>query len=71
MHNRKHTCLNCYILHLYAQNELILNLMLATGLKIVGTGACLPWCNISFSKHWKIGNGLHRYAFKRGQRYSN
>ena len=34
---------------MYAQNEPISNLMLATDLKIVGTGACLPWCNISSS----------------------
>ncbi len=32
--------------NLFAQNELISNLMPATGLKIVGTGACLPWCSI-------------------------
>ncbi len=25
--------------------------MPATGLKIVGTGACLPWCNISSSQN--------------------
>ncbi len=31
----------------FARNELISNLMPATGLKIVGTGACLPWCSIS------------------------
>ncbi len=30
-------------------HKMISNLMLATGLKIVGTGACLPWCSISFS----------------------
>ncbi len=30
------------ILQFYAQNELISNLMPATGLKIVETGACLP-----------------------------
>ncbi len=29
------------------QNEFISNLMPATGLKIVGTGACLTWCSIS------------------------
>ncbi len=33
----------------YAQNELISNCMPATGLEIVETGACLPWCNISSS----------------------
>ncbi len=37
------------MLQFYAQNELISNLMPATGLKIVGTGACLPWCSISSS----------------------
>ncbi len=35
------------MLQFYALNELILNLMPATDLKIVGTGACLPWCSIS------------------------
>ncbi len=34
--------LNWNVLQFYAQNELISNLMPATGLKIVGTGACLP-----------------------------
>ncbi len=29
--------------------EIISNLMPATGLKIVGTGACLPWCSMSSS----------------------
>ncbi len=65
MHNRKHTCLNCYILHLYAQNELILNLMLATGLKIVGTGACLPWCSISSSFQNSLKTSGHKdYKFR-------
>ncbi len=40
-----------FFLQFYAQNELISNLMPATGLKIVGTGTCLPWCSISFQKH--------------------
>ncbi len=40
-------CLNREIFKFYAQNELISNLMPATDLKIVGTGACLPWCSIS------------------------
>ncbi len=31
------------------QNELISNLLPATGLKIVGIGACLPWYSISSS----------------------
>ena len=35
------------MLQLYALNELISNVMPATDLKIVGTGACLSWCNIS------------------------
>ncbi len=45
--HREHKCLNWEILQFYAQNELISNLMPATGLKIVGMGACLPWCSIS------------------------
>ncbi len=42
-------------LQFYAQNEHISNLMPATGLKIVGTRACLPWCSISSSiqEVWK------------------
>ncbi len=42
-------CLTWEMLQLYAQNELISNLMPATGLKIVGTRACLPWCSICSS----------------------
>ncbi len=49
-HNK---CLNWEILQFYAQNELISNLMPAIGLKIVGTGACLPWCSISSSKKFE------------------
>jgi len=37
------------MLPFYPRNELILNLMPATVLKIVGTVACLPWCSISSS----------------------
>ncbi len=49
---------------LYAQNELISNLMPATGLKIVGTGACLPWCSISSSFQTSLKTSGHRgYAF--------
>ncbi len=44
---RSHKGLNWEIFQFYAQNKLISNLMPATGLKIVGTGACLPWCSIS------------------------
>ncbi len=33
----------------YAQNELISHFMHATGLTIVGMGACLTWCGISSS----------------------
>ncbi len=33
----------------YAQNKLISHLMPATGLTIVGMGACLTWCSISSS----------------------
>ncbi len=52
------------IVQLYAQNELILNLMPATGLKIVGTGACLPWCSISSSFQNSLKTFGHRgYEF--------
>ncbi len=51
-------------LQLYAQNELISNLMPATGLKIVGTGACLPWCSISSSFQNSLKTSGHRgYEF--------
>ncbi len=48
----------------YAQNELISNLMPATGLKIFGTGACLPCCSIfsSFQNNLKM-SGSRGYAF--------
>ncbi len=36
--HEEHKCLNRKILHFYPLNELISNLMPATGLKIVGTG---------------------------------
>ncbi len=52
------------IVKCYAQNELILNLMPATGLKIVGTGACLPWCSISSSFQNSLKTFGHRgYEF--------
>ncbi len=38
IHNREHKRLNGEILHFYPLNELISNLMPATGLKKVGTG---------------------------------
>ncbi len=49
---------------MYALNDLISNLTPATGLKIVGTGACLPWCSISssFQNSLKM-SGHRRYAF--------
>ncbi len=51
-------------LQFYAQNELISNLMPATGLKIVGTGACLPWCSISSSFQNSLKTSGHRgYEF--------
>ncbi len=38
--------------------------MPATGLKIVGTGACLPWCSISSSFQNSLNMSGHRvYAF--------
>ncbi len=48
----------------YAQNELISNLMPATSLKIVGTGACLTWCSISSSFQNSLNKSGHRgYEF--------
>ncbi len=48
----------------YAQNQLISNLMPATGLKIVGTGACLTWCSISSSFQNSLKTSGHRgYEF--------
>ncbi len=38
--------------------------MHATGLKIVGTGACLPWCSISSSFQISLKTSGHRgYEF--------
>ncbi len=34
--------------------------MPVTGLKIVGTGACLPWCNISSSFQNSLKTSGHR-----------
>ncbi len=49
----EHKCLNRDIFKLYAQNEFISTLIPATGLKIVGMGACLPWCSMVFSKQFE------------------
>ncbi len=50
---------------MYALNELISNLMPATGLKIVGTQACLPWCSISSSFQNSLKTSGHRgYEFR-------
>ncbi len=47
-----------------AKNYLISNLMHATGLKIVGTGACLPCCRISSSFQNSLKMSGHRgYEF--------
>ncbi len=47
-----------------AQNELISSLMPATGLKIVGTGACLQWCIISSSFQNSLKTSGHQdYEF--------
>ncbi len=49
----------------YAQNDLISNLVPATGLKIVGTGACLPWCSIFSSFQNSLKTSGHRaYEFR-------
>ncbi len=49
---------------MYSQNEIISNLMPATGLKIVGTGACLPWVSISTSFQNSLKTSGHRgYEF--------
>ncbi len=61
IHNRTWiTYLNWEILQFYAQNELISNLITATGLKIVGSGACLPWCSISSSFQNSLKTSGHR-----------
>ncbi len=40
------------------------NMMPTTGLKIVGTGACLPWCSISSSFQNSLKTSGHRgYEF--------
>ncbi len=52
------------MLKLYAQNELISSLMPAIDLKIVGTGACLPWCRVSTSFQNSLKTSGHRgYEF--------
>ncbi len=62
--NIDNKCLNLKIVKFDAQNELISNLMPATHLKIVGTGACLPWCSISssFQNSLKM-SGYRGYEF--------
>ncbi len=63
-HRWHNKCLNWEILKFYAQNELISNLMPDTALKIVGTGAYLPWCSISSSFQNSLKTSEHRcYAF--------
>ncbi len=45
--------------------DVFLNLMPATGLKIVGMGACLPWCSISSSFQNSLKTSGHRvYEFR-------
>ncbi len=56
-HREHNKYLNWEILQFYAQNELISNLMPATGLKIVGTGACLHL--LFFSKQFEDVWGLY------------
>ncbi len=57
----EHKYLIWEILQLYAQNELICYLMPpATGLKIVGMGACLPWRSISSSFQNSLNTFGHR-----------
>ncbi len=52
------------MLQFYAQNDLISNLMPPTGLKIVGTGTCLPWCSIASSFQNSLKTFGHRgYEF--------
>ncbi len=44
--------------------QLTSNLLPATGLKIVGTGECLPWCSISSSFQNSVKTPGHRgYEF--------
>ncbi len=47
-HIEYNKCLNGYILHFYPLNELISNLMPATGLKNIGTGATKVWKSKTF-----------------------
>ncbi len=54
--------LNWEILQFYAQNELISNLMPATGLKIVGTGACYHGAVSPFQNSLKT-SGYRGYEF--------
>ncbi len=49
-HREHNKCLNGEILHFYPLNELISNLMPATGLKKVGTGAAKGWKSRHFEK---------------------
>lgn len=63
-HKFYNKCLNWEVLQSYAQNYLISNLMLATGLKI-GAGACLPWCSISSSIQNFLKTSGHR-GYKSG-----
>ncbi len=53
-HREHNKCLNRETLHFYALNELISNLMTATGLKKCGTGATKGWKSITF---WKDSAG--------------
>ncbi len=53
-HREHNKCLNWEILHFFPQNELISNLMPATGLKKVGTGATKSWKS---KKFWKDSAG--------------
>ncbi len=48
------------MLQFYVQNDLISNLMPGTGLRIVGMGACLPWCSISSSFQNSLKISGHR-----------
>ncbi len=64
IHNRTKKCLNWENVQLYAQNELISNVMPATGLKTFGMGACLLWCSISSSSENSLKTSGHRgYEF--------
>ncbi len=54
-HREHNKCLNGEILHFYPLNKLISNLMPATGLKKVGTGAKKGWKS---KKFWKDSEHL-------------